>query len=1137
MTQDMKKDTILHTITKLLVRNWRTPVRSGAHSSALTSALTQKLYLSSDDILASLRWQASRARATARASRDYVSCPLRLRLVVSLLLMMVVGVKGAWGQPFNVTTDSNNSGSIEESEKNYYLLQNVGTPSFYAVPYGDDEETKTTTANVPNSDMRFYFVSVENEDGYYYIIHCSGKYLYAKGNKNDNGGARLKESSTKPTDDRYKFSIQQNGDGYYIISKELGTSAPLCKRGGNTYFSNKNSNDNYYFLKWNTYTPIDDYFRWNFIPISGGSSITWTPPFTLSTEENYHFYKIQNTVNTSFYISRNTSTNKVNTSSTSSDDMTWAFEEVPVGENGSGQYVTYYYIIHALTGKYMCFDGNPSNYETNQENAVSIQTKTEDNEQNCQFIVTRSSQRDVTYYNIIPKALKDYIWNNQSIGQKDANNGANVRTATDRVDNSLARWTFEPTTFDVAWEDPVVTCDLEGNITITGEEGASFYYTTDGSTTPTKVDSKYNASNKPKVNAGITTIKVRVIGGPRQPSNVVTKTIVYNPTITFTAASYTYTGVAQMPISSVDVDATHIDASEFIVTYKKNDAAAEFKDAGDFTIELTDAEGGDYIVYGSYTKSIAQVELTATADDQNITYGSAVPTYTISYSGFVNGETADNLITAPTATCTYTVSSNVGTYDIVPSGGEATNYSFTFVNGTLTVGQLEAVLSWDNTSLAYNGNPQTPTVTVSNLIEGDVCTVTLTISGDNVTVTEGVNTAVNEGSYSATATALSNTNYKLPTNEADRKCDFTIVAAIVFTISIDGWTYGGSPNAPVPTGNEGRTVTYAYKVKDADDATYSETVPTTAGNYTVRGTIAAEGGFAASEATADFTIEPKSLSTGTAPADGITIAIARDDAGVYTITLKDGETELVAGTSGTDYDYSKSINDADSNLGIITVAGANNYKGGFSTTYAKVMFTKPDQDGDGFVEAGVFEVPEGTGDLATPEGLKTYIVTGIDIDNHTVTIEEISYIPEGVPVLLLSDSEICNGFMVKSRNGGTDITYAQKASNKLKKASGDETARHKDAATIYLLYRGEFVLNIEGTLPEGKVYLEAGGSSSGARCLYIARRSSTGIKGIEDIEKINILDRRWYSLDGRRLSEKPNKKGLYLKEGKKIVIK
>ena len=1040
--------------------------------------------------------------------------------------------------PFTITTDN--------TSPNYYLLQNAGTTSFYAMPYTNDDEAYISTTNVPNSDMRFYFMDAGTDGGiqYYYIIHCSGKYLYAMGNANTDGGARLKDSATTPTDNRYKFSISKCnnasvGEGYFIINKQTGTSAPLCKRGGNVGIGPDGSNAEKNFLKMNTYTPQDAYFLWDFIP----TPLSWTAPFTLSAEDDYHFYKIKNTVNTSFFISRNTSTNKVNTSSTASDDMTWIFEEVPTGENGSDEYITYYYIINALTGKYMCFDGDPSKYAQNQDNAVSVQTKTEDNEQNCQFIVTRSSQRNVTtYYNIIPKALKGYIWNNQSIGQKDKNNGTNVRTATDRSgETNSARWTFETTTFDVAWSDPVVTCDLEGNITITNEEdNAAFYYTIDGSTTPTKENYKYDASNKPKVNTGITTIKVRAIGGPRQPSNVVTKTIVYNPTIALSQESYTYTGLEQTPISSVDVNETHIDASEYIVTFKKNDAAADFKEAGDYTIELTDADGGNYIVYGSKALSIGKVELTVTVDNQDVVYGSAVPTYTTNCSGFVNDETVDNLTTVPTATCTYTATSDVGTYDIVPSGGEATNYSFNYVNGTLTVGQLEAVLAWSNTTLAYDGNPKAPTVTVSNLVEGDVCTVTLTIDGENATVTEGVKTAVEVGSYTATATALSNPNYKLPTDEAVLKCDFTIASSIVFSISIDGWTYGGSPNAPVATGNDDRKVTYAYKVKDAADVTYSETVPTKAGNYTVKGTIAAEGEYAESVATADFTIAAKSLSTGTdpnfTPADGITIDIDRDDEG-YTITLKDGETVLV---EGTEYDYSKSIDDTDSNFGKVTVTGANNYTGSFTSTYAKVAFTKPEEAGGGFAEAGLFDIPESSsiGDTATPAGLEAYIVVGIN-DDRTVEIEKLDYIPEGVPVLLLSNNEVSNGFTIMPRNGGTEITPDQKTSNKLKKASGTDEERHVDFATIYLLYRGEFVLNIAGTLPEGKIYLDAGGPSSGTRSsrLPIARGYSTGIKGVEDNEKTEIQDGRWYSLDGRRFTEKPTKKGIYLREGKKVVIK
>ena len=224
-------------------------------------------------------------------------CLSRSLRTMLLLLMMMVGVGEMWGQdlPFMVTTDPENA--------SYYLLQNVGTTSFYAMPYDaiNDDGLGITTTNVPNSDMRFYFMSVENDDGYYYIIHCSGKYLYAKGSANDDGGARLKESSTLPTDDRYKFCIEKNGGGYYIKNKYIEGNtdsskllAPLCKRGGNTGIGPDGNNTKKNLLKWNTYRPIDDYFRWNFIPVSDTKPIAWTAPFTPSTEDNYYYYKIKN---------------------------------------------------------------------------------------------------------------------------------------------------------------------------------------------------------------------------------------------------------------------------------------------------------------------------------------------------------------------------------------------------------------------------------------------------------------------------------------------------------------------------------------------------------------------------------------------------------------------------------------------------------------------------------------------------------------------------------------------------------------------------------------------------------------------------------------------------------------------------
>ena len=45
--------------------------------------------------------------------------------------------------------------------------------------------------------------------------------------------------------------------------------------------------------------------------------------------------------------------------------------------------------------------------------------------------------------------------------------------------------------------------------------------------------------------------------------------------------------------------------------------------------------------------------------------------------------------------------------------------------------------------------------------------------------------------------------------------------------------------------------------------------------------------------------------------------------------------------------------------------------------------------------------------------------------------------------------------------------------------------------------------------------------------------------GIETIETDEADDSNaiWYSLDGRRLDSKPTKKGVYIRSGKKIVIK
>ena len=94
-------------------------------------------------------------------------------------------------------------------------------------------------------------------------------------------------------------------------------------------------------------------------------------------------------------------------------------------------------------------------------------------------------------------------------------------------------------------------------------------------------------------------------------------------------------------------------------------------------------------------------------------------------------------------------------------------------------------------------------------------------------------------------------------NATSNKVTVTIVKADgTASVSLSDWTYGETASKPVPTSktNGINNVTYQYKVKGADDTTYSDTLPTNAGDYTVKATFAATDNYNEVTATADFTI-------------------------------------------------------------------------------------------------------------------------------------------------------------------------------------------------------------------------------------------------------------------------------------------
>jgi hypothetical protein len=92
---------------------------------------------------------------------------------------------------------------------------------------------------------------------------------------------------------------------------------------------------------------------------------------------------------------------------------------------------------------------------------------------------------------------------------------------------------------------------------------------------------------------------------------------------------------------------------------------------------------------GSLTQSftIDPAVLEVTANNLVTTYGQPLPSLTYTYKGFVNGDTSSAVSGAPALSTAATSTSNVGSYPITVSTGTlaASNYSFLYVNGTLTV--------------------------------------------------------------------------------------------------------------------------------------------------------------------------------------------------------------------------------------------------------------------------------------------------------------------------------------------------------------------------------------------------------------------------------------------------------------------
>ena len=158
------------------------------------------------------------------------------------------------------------------------------------------------------------------------------------------------------------------------------------------------------------------------------------------------------------------------------------------------------------------------------------------------------------------------------------------------------------------------------------------------------------------------------------------------------------------PLSATQLDATSTAAGTLVYA----PVLGTVLPAGSQTLSVTFTPA-DTTHYKTETTTVVltvnPATLTVTANNASRFYNSANPTFTDTIAGFVNGDTQSVVSGTALLSTTATTSSTVGAYPINVAAGtlSATNYSFSLVNGTLTVKQAAPAISWATPAAIFYG--------------------------------------------------------------------------------------------------------------------------------------------------------------------------------------------------------------------------------------------------------------------------------------------------------------------------------------------------------------------------------------------------------------------------------------------------
>ena len=453
-----------------------------------------------------------------------------------------------------------------------------------------------------------------------------------------------------------------------------------------------------------------------------------------------------------------------------------------------------------------------------------------------------------------------------------------------------------------------------------------------------------------------------------------------NNTLSISCADITY---GASPAPSV---VTNTSGGAVTYQYKLQGAAD-----GTYT-NTVPAGAGSYTVRGTAAATANYNAATATA---NFTIGKADNTLSISCADIIYGAApvpavgtnlSGGAVTyeyklqgAADGTYTNTVPTGAGSYTVRGTSAATANYNSATATANFTIGKANNTLSISCADIIYGA---TPVPAIGPNLSGGAVTYEYKLQGAaDGTYTNAV--PAGAGSYTVRGTAAATPNYNAATDTAN----FTIGKENnTLSISCADIIYGATPAPSVVTNTSGGAVTYEYKLQEAADGTYTATVPTGAGSYTVRGTSAATANYNVATATADFTIGKANNTLSISCADIIYGTIPAPSVGTNT---SNGAVTYEYKLQGTDDDtYTGSV---PTEAGSYTVRGTSAATADYNAAIATADFTIGKENNTLSISCadiiyGATPAPSVETNISGGEVTYEYKSQGAEDDIYTVTV-------------------------------------------------------------------------------------------------------------------------------------------------------